>query len=56
MPFIVSAEEAGRAIADGMEKQSARIVFPWQMSLLMKAAKLVPDRLWALALTRGAKS
>jgi NAD(P)-dependent dehydrogenase (short-subunit alcohol dehydrogenase family) len=51
MPFMVSAEKAAEAIADGMEKQSARIVFPWQMSLLMKAAKLVPDRLWALALT-----
>ena len=51
MPFIVSAEQAGRAIADGIEKQSARIVFPWQMSLLMRAARLVPDRLWAVALT-----
>lgn len=51
MPFMVSAEEAGRAIADGIEKQSARIVFPWQMSLLMRIAKLVPDRLWAIALT-----
>jgi hypothetical protein len=51
MPFMVSAEKAAAAIADGMEKQSARILFPWQMSLLMKAAKLIPDRLWALALT-----
>jgi NAD(P)-dependent dehydrogenase (short-subunit alcohol dehydrogenase family) len=51
MPFIVSAPAAARAIADGMAKQSARIVFPWQMALLMKAAQLVPDRLWALALT-----
>lgn len=51
MPFIVSAEEAGRAIADGIERQSARIVFPWQMSLLMRISRLVPDRLWALALT-----
>lgn len=51
MPFIVSAEQAGRAIADGIEKRSARIVFPWQMSLLMRAARLIPDRLWAVALT-----
>ena len=51
MPFMVTAPEAARAIADGMERQSARIVFPWQMSLLMRFAKLVPDRLWALALT-----
>ncbi len=51
MPFMVKAPQAARAIADGMEKQSARIVFPWQMSLLMKVARFVPDRLWAIALT-----
>jgi NAD(P)-dependent dehydrogenase (short-subunit alcohol dehydrogenase family) len=51
MPFMIKAPQAARAIADGMAKQSARIVFPWQMALLMKAAKLVPDRLWARALT-----
>ncbi|GAB2582204.1 SDR family NAD(P)-dependent oxidoreductase [Kribbella endophytica] len=51
MPFIIKADQAARAIADGIERQSARIVFPWQMSLLMRFAKLVPDRLWALALT-----
>ncbi|WBQ02819.1 SDR family NAD(P)-dependent oxidoreductase [Kribbella sp. CA-293567] len=51
MPFIVSAEEAGRAIADGIANRSARIVFPWQMSLLMRLAKVVPDRLWSIALT-----
>ena len=43
--------QAGRAIADGIEKRSARIVFPWQMSLLMRAARLIPDRFWAVALT-----
>jgi short-subunit dehydrogenase len=50
MPFMVKAPEAARAIADGMAKQTARIVFPWQMSLLMGAATRIPDRLWALAL------
>jgi short-subunit dehydrogenase len=51
MPFMISAEVAAKAIADGMQKQSARIVLPWQMAVLMKVVKLVPDRLWALALT-----
>ncbi|TWD83166.1 short-subunit dehydrogenase [Kribbella amoyensis] len=51
MPFIIPADQAGRAIADGIAKRSARIVFPWQMAWLMRLAKLVPDRLWALALT-----
>jgi NAD(P)-dependent dehydrogenase (short-subunit alcohol dehydrogenase family) len=53
MPFIIQADQAARAIADGIEHQSTRIVFPWQMSLLMRFAKFVPDRLWALALTPG---
>ncbi|HEU4946611.1 MAG TPA: SDR family NAD(P)-dependent oxidoreductase [Kribbella sp.] len=50
MPFMISAEQAARSIADGIEKQSAEIVFPWQMAVLMKLAKLVPNRLWAQAL------
>ncbi|MEV6285075.1 SDR family NAD(P)-dependent oxidoreductase [Kribbella sp. NPDC051770] len=53
MPFIIKPGQAAQAIADGIERQSARIVFPWPMAVLMRFAKLVPDRLWALALTPG---
>jgi short-subunit dehydrogenase len=46
MPFMVSPEEAARAIADGMARNKAEIVFPLPMMLLMKAARLVPVRAW----------
>jgi NAD(P)-dependent dehydrogenase (short-subunit alcohol dehydrogenase family) len=47
MPFMVTAPVAARMIADGIEKQKARIVFPWQMEVFAQLAPLVPDRLWA---------
>lgn len=46
MPFIVDADVAARAIADGLERGRTEIVFPWPMAVLMKAARLVPVRLW----------
>lgn len=52
MPFMISPETAARHLADGVERGSPLIEFPWQMSLLMKAARLVPARLWPL-LARG---
>lgn len=47
MPFIVDADVAARAIADGLERGRAEIVFPWRMAVVMKAARLVPVRAWA---------
>jgi short-subunit dehydrogenase len=46
MPFLISAEEAARSIADGIEKDKAEIVFPFPMMLTMKTARLVPVRAW----------
>ena len=46
MPFLISAEEAARSIADGIEKDKAEIVFPFPMMLLMKTVRLVPVRAW----------
>ncbi len=47
MPFIIDADQAAESICDGLEHDRAEIVFPWQMALLMKAARLVPVGLWA---------
>lgn len=47
MPFIITAGQAARAIADGMAKDRSEIVFPLRMAVLMKAARLVPVGLWA---------
>lgn len=47
MPFIVDADVAARAIADGLERGRAEIVFPLRMAVVMKLARLVPVGLWA---------
>ena len=47
MPFIIDADQAAQSICDGLEHDRTEIVFPWQMALLMKAARLVPVGLWA---------
>jgi len=52
MPFIIDADAAGRAICDGLERERTEIVFPLQMALLMKAARLVPVRLWTALWSR----
>ena len=46
MPFIIEPDQAARSICDGLERDSAQIVFPARMALLMKVARLVPSRVW----------
>ena len=52
MPFIIDAYTAGRAICDGLERGRTEIVFPVQMALLMKVARLVPVALWSALWSR----
>lgn len=54
MPFLVDPDRAAQAIADGLERGRAEIVFPWQMAVLAKLARLLPVRAWAtLVAPRG---
>ncbi len=53
MPFIIDADAAGRAICDGLERERTEIVFPLRMAILMKAARLVPVRLWSALWSRA---
>jgi len=46
MPFIIDAGQAARSICDGLERERTEIVFPAPMAVLMKAARLVPARVW----------
>ncbi|MBA2415246.1 MAG: SDR family NAD(P)-dependent oxidoreductase [Geodermatophilaceae bacterium] len=55
MPFIITAEQAGREIADGIAKEKAEVIFPLPMMLMMKAARLVPVAAWAALLSRVAR-
>lgn len=51
MPFLIDAERAARLIADGLERGKFEIVFPWQMTLLMKILGVLPYPLF-FAITR----
>jgi short-subunit dehydrogenase len=53
MPFIIEADEAAVAIANGLERRRTEIVFPLPMAATMKLARLVPVRLWAAATSRA---
>ncbi len=52
MPFMVEPDHAAEVIADGMERGAVEVVFPWQMALLMKLARLVPLRAWSAVARR----
>ena len=47
MPWMLEPAEAARRIVDGLARGKAEIVFPWQMMLAIKAARLVPVRPWS---------
>jgi short-subunit dehydrogenase len=52
MPFMVEPEDAAKAICDGLERGRTEIVFPVPMAILMKAARLLPVRVWATLTSR----
>lgn len=52
MPFLIDADEAARAIADGLEARRIEIVFPLPMAVMMKVARVLPVRLWTAITTR----
>jgi NAD(P)-dependent dehydrogenase (short-subunit alcohol dehydrogenase family) len=54
MPWMLEPDDAARRIADGLARGKAEIVFPWQMMVAMKAARLVPVRPWSEILSRQA--
>lgn len=47
MPFMMTVDKAGRIIIRGLEKQKTEIHFPYRLSLLVKAARWLPDRWYA---------
>lgn len=56
MPFIVDADEAAVAIANGLQRRQVEIVFPLPMAVTMKAARLLPVRLWSALTSRAGGS
>jgi len=56
MPFIIGAEDAARRFARVIASRKAYAVIPWQMAILGRVLKLVPDALYdALASRRKRK-
>jgi short-subunit dehydrogenase len=49
MPFIVSTEDAVKAIRRGLDTGRFEIVFPGRMALVMKTLRLLPYRIFFLA-------
>jgi short-subunit dehydrogenase len=45
MPFLMEPEDAARAIANGLERRKRNIEFPWQISLAMRLARILPNPL-----------
>lgn len=52
MPFLIDADEAATAIADGLQGRRTEIVFPLPMAITMKVARVLPVRLWSALTTR----
>jgi short-subunit dehydrogenase len=46
VPFIVKPDRAARLIADGLERGAREVEFPWQMSLLVRTLRLMPNALY----------
>jgi NADP-dependent 3-hydroxy acid dehydrogenase YdfG len=56
MPFIIEADEAGRSICDGLERDRTEIVFPKRMAVLAKATRLIPVRAWSSLWARTSRT
>lgn len=46
MPFLLTPEQAARAIADGLASRAFEIHFPKRLSLLLKLLRILPDALY----------
>jgi short-subunit dehydrogenase len=46
MPFLMTADEAARIIADGLQRGKRIIEFPRPMSFVMRLARLLPASVW----------
>jgi hypothetical protein len=47
MPWLMTAEEAARRIVRALRRRRKVYNFPWQMNLVMKLTRWLPD--WVLA-------
>lgn len=43
MPWVLEADKAARVIRRGLAQGRSRIAFPWQLALLVRTLRLLPD-------------
>jgi short-subunit dehydrogenase len=55
MPFLVDADTAALAIADGIEAGRAEITFPLPVAVAMKTARVLPTRVWTALASRDGR-
>lgn len=48
MPFLMEVEKAARIMADGIESRRREVNFPWQLSLLMRLVRNIPNPVYDL--------
>lgn len=53
MPFLLSVEEGARRIAQAIDARGSQTVIPWQMAILGRVMRVLPNRLYD-ALAAGA--
>jgi short-subunit dehydrogenase len=53
MPFILRADDAARRIIRAIGKQKRHAVIPWQMALVAKALRVLPDPLYDAIFSRA---
>jgi NAD(P)-dependent dehydrogenase (short-subunit alcohol dehydrogenase family) len=52
LPFLMSSRQAGRQIAEEVERGACTIRVPWQLSLANRLARLLPRAVYAAAMAR----
>jgi short-subunit dehydrogenase len=53
MPFLLSADEAARRVATAIEARKRFAIVPWQMAIVGRLLRLLPCRLYDLAMKRA---
>jgi short-subunit dehydrogenase len=55
MPFLMTADRAAGLICKAIAQKKARLIFPWQMKILITLMRLLPDGLYDYLLSRPIK-
>jgi hypothetical protein len=52
MPWVLEADEAARRIVNALRRRTKVYNFPWQIALLMRLTRWLPDRLIARSMRK----